>query len=307
MTIEQRENLDRILRESPLDLGGSVEEQRRRFDQMMSAQPLPADVTVTAGALGAGEAAVPTAEITVDGVEPRNLLLYFHGGAYTLGSPALTAELASQVGRRIEARTISVDYRLAPEHPYPAALDDAVAAYAALLQSGVLPSHVVLGGESAGGGLAIAALVAARDRGLPMPAAVLVMSPWTDLTLTGSSMDTKQEADPMLSRGGLEPRAADYAAGADPANGQISPIFANLAVLPPLVVQAGSHEVLLDDAVRLAQRAAADDVEVTLDVTPGVPHVFQAFHAILDEAGAALDRAGELLLSHLRTSDLVFE
>ncbi len=307
MTIEQREILDRMLRESPLDLGGSVEEQRRRFDQMMSAQPLPADVTVTAGALGAAEAAVPTAEITVAGVEPRNLLLYFHGGAYVLGSPGLTAELASQVGRRIEARTISVDYRLAPEHPYPAAVDDAVSAYAALLQSGVLSSHVVLGGESAGGGLAVAALVAARDRGLPMPAAALLMSPWTDLTLSGSSMDTKKGVDALLSRESLKPRAADYAAGADLADGLISPIFADLAGLSPLVIQAGSHEVLLDDAVRLAQRAATDDVEVTLDITPGVPHVFQAFHAILDEARAALDRAGELLLTHLRSSELVFE
>ncbi|HET9256681.1 MAG TPA: alpha/beta hydrolase fold domain-containing protein [Pseudonocardiaceae bacterium] len=226
-------------------------------------------------------------------------MLYFHGGVYALGSAALAAGLASQIGRRIDAAVISVDYRLAPEHPYPAAVDDAVAAYDALLQRGVAASHTVVAGESAGAGLAIAALVAARDRWLPLPAAALLMSPWADLTLTGTSMDTKQGIDPMLSRELLLPSAAAYVGDHDPSAGLISPIFADLSGLPPLVIQAGSHEVLLDDAVRLAQRAATDDVDVTLEITPGVPHVFQAFHADLEEAVAALERAGQLLRAQL--------
>jgi epsilon-lactone hydrolase len=300
MSVEQRETLDRMLRQSQLDAGGDVREQRRRFEEMV-AQPLPAGVTVTPAALGS----VPTVEITVAGVEPRHIVLYFHGGVYALGTAALGADLASEIGRRIDAAVISVEYRLAPEHPYPAAVDDAVAAYDVLLQRGVAPQDIVVAGESAGAGLAIAGLVAARDRGLPMPAAALLMSPWADLTLSGTSMDTKQGIDPQLARELFRPRVADYVGDHDPSEGLISPIFADLSGLPPLVIQAGSHEVLLDDAIRLAQRAATADVGVTLDVTPSVPHVFQAFHAVLDEGAAALDRAGRLLLTHLETHDEV--
>jgi monoterpene epsilon-lactone hydrolase len=287
-----------MLRQAPLGAGGDVREQRRVFQELLDAQPLPAGVTVTPGALGA----VPTAEITVAGVEPRHVVLYFHGGVYALGSAALGADLASEIGRRIDASVISVEYRLAPEHPYPAAVDDAAAAYDALLQRGVAPTDIVLAGESAGAGLAVAALVAARDRGLPMPAAALLMSPWADLTLTGASMDTKQGIDPLLSRDRFLPAVADYVGGHDPSAGLISPIFGRLSGLPPLVIQAGSNEVLLDDAVRLAGRAGADDVAVTLDITPGVPHVFQAYHAVLGEAVAALDRAGQILREQLTTS-----
>jgi acetyl esterase/lipase len=211
----------------------------------------------------------------------------------------LAAGLASQVGRRTDAKVISVDYRLAPEHPYPAAVDDALAAYQGLLDNGVAPSDIALAGESAGGGLAVATLVSARDHGLPLPAAALVMSPYVDLTLAGATMETKREADPLLSREALQARIPDYTSGQDAALGLISPIFADLSGLPPLIIQAGSHEVLLDDAVRLARATAAADVEVTLDITPGVPHVFQAYHSILDEATAALDRAGQLLSAHL--------
>ena len=160
-------------------------------------------------------------------------------------------------------------------------------------------------GESAGGGLAVATLVNARDHGLPLPAAVLAMSPYVDLTLAGTTMDTKGKADPLLSRDSLQARVPDYTAGHDAAAGLISPVFADLSGLPPLIVQAGTHEVLLDDAVRLARQAATADVEVTLDITPGVPHVFQTFSPILDEAAAALDRAGHFLSAHLTAAQHV--
>jgi epsilon-lactone hydrolase len=295
VSTEQRENLEAILRQSTFPADADVDEQRRALRELLSAQPLPADVTVTRGELGG----VPTAEVTVDGVEPRHVVLYFHGGVYVMGDAALAAELASQVGRRTDAKVISVDYRLAPEHPYPAAVDDALTAYGALLDDGNAPEDIVLAGESAGGGLAVATLVNARDHGLPLPAAAFVMSPYADLTLAGTTMETKGEVDPLMSRVALQPRVADYTAGQDAALGLISPIFADLSGLPPLIIQAGSHEVLLDDAVRLAARAANDDVEVTLDVTPRVPHVFQAYHAILDEGAAALDRAGQFLSAQL--------
>jgi epsilon-lactone hydrolase len=295
VSIEQRETLDAILRQAAFPADSDVDAQRRLLRELLSAQPLPAEVTVTAGVLGG----VPTAEITVDGIDPRHVVLYFHGGVYVMGDAFLAADLASQVGRRMLAKTISVDYRLAPEHPYPAAVDDALASYKALLDSGIAPSDIAFAGESAGGGLAIATLVNARDHGLPLPAAAFVMSPYADLTLAGATIETKRDADPLLSREALQARVPDYTSGHDAGLALISPIFADLSGLPPLIVQAGTHEVLLDDAVRLAQRAATADVAVTLDVTPGVPHVFQAYHTILDEGAAALDRAGQLLLAHL--------
>ncbi len=267
MSTEQRETLDAILRRSAFPPSSDVHEQRRQLRELLSAQPLPADVTVTKAALGG----VPVAEITVDGVEPRHVVLYFHGGVYVMGDAFLAADLASQVGRRTAARVLSVDYRLGPEHPYPAAVDDALAAYQALLDNGTAPSDIVLAGESAGGGLAVATLVSARDHGLPQPAAAYLMSPYADLTLAGTTMQTKREADPLLSPDALQARVPDYTAGQDAALGLISPIFADLSGLPPLIIQGGTHEVLLDDAVRLARQAATADVEVTLDITPGCP------------------------------------
>jgi epsilon-lactone hydrolase len=301
MSTVQRETLDAILRQSAFPDDSDVDEQRRLLREAISAQPLPADVTVTAEALGD----VPTAEITVDGVETRHVVLYFHGGVYVLSDAFLAADLASQVGRRTHAKVISVDYRLAPEHPYPAAVDDALAAYDALLHTGIAPSDIVFAGESAGGGLAVATLANARDHGLPLPAAALVMSPYVDLTLGGTTMQTKRDVDPLLRRELLEPRVADYTSGQDPALPLISPVFADLSGLPPLIIQAGSHEVLLDDAVRLAGQAAAADVQVTLDITPQVPHVFQAYSPMLDEAGRALDRAGQLLSAYLGDTDRI--
>jgi len=295
VSTEQQENLDAILRQSAFPVGSDVNEQRRLLRELLSAQPLPADVTVTPAALGG----VPTAEITVDGIEPRHVVLYFHGGVYVMGDASLAADLASQVGRRTQAKVISVDYRLAPEHPYPAAVDDALAAYEALLDDGITPPDIAFAGESAGGGLAIATLVNASDHGLPLPAASFVMSPYADLTLAGTTMETRRDDDPLLSRENLQARVTDYTSGHDAALGLISPVFADLSGLPPLIIQAGTHEVLLDDAVRLARQAATADVEVTLDITPRVPHVFQAYYTILDEAGAALDRAGQLLSAHL--------
>jgi monoterpene epsilon-lactone hydrolase len=301
VSTEQKENLDAILRQGAFPASADVNEQRRQLRALLSAQPLPADVTVTPAALGG----VPTAEITVDAIEPRHSVLYFHGGVYVLGDAFLAADLASQVGRRTRARVISVDYRLAPEHPYPAAVDDALAAYEALLDNGTAPSDIAFAGESAGGGLAIATLVNARDHGLPLPAAAFVMSPYADLTLAGATMETKRQADPLLSPEALRARVGDYTSRQDAALDLISPIFADLSGLPPLIIQAGTHEVLLDDAIRLARQAAMADVEVTLDITPGVPHVFQAYHAMLDEAAAALDRAGQRLSAYLASAERV--
>jgi epsilon-lactone hydrolase len=170
-----------------------------------------------------------------------------------------------------------------------------VAAYRALVEQAGSADHVVVSGESAGGNLAIELLLADKAEGLAMPAAALLLSPMTDLTVTGSSYAGKAHVDPAITAQAIRTRAADYLAGTDPSDPLVSPIFADLSGLPPLLIQAGSHEVLLDDATRLAAKAAADDVAVILDITPGVPHVFQAFAALLDEGDAALNRAARFV------------
>jgi len=292
---EQRDALDQLLRDAPLDLGGHVAEQRAIFEQMMAAIPVPADVTTSSGSL----AGIPVINVVAAGADHASVIFYLHGGAYAIGTAASSVGLASDLARRAGARLVTVDYRLAPEHPHPAAVDDAVAAYRGLLDSGVSASAIAIAGESAGAGLAAATLVALQRGGLPQPSGAVLMSPWADLTLSGESISAKAAVDPALTPEGLRRRALDYVAAGDPTAELVSPVFADLTGLAPLLIQAGSHEILLDDATRLAARAAAADVAVRLEVTPGVPHVFQGFAAMLDEGDAALTRAGEFLRAHL--------
>jgi acetyl esterase/lipase len=286
MTAQQRDVIDQMLRNGPFDLGGDLPTQRPILELMLTSHPLPADVRVTPGELGG----IPVIFIDIADVEPRGTIFHIHGGGFALGSAESSVGLASDLARKTGMRAVSVDYRLAPEHPYPAALQDITAAYNALLEQAGAPDHIVVSGESAGGNLAIELLISGKAEGLTMPAATLLLSPMTDLTVSGSSYATKAHADPALSAQAIGTRVADYLAGTDPADPLVSPIFADLSGLPPLLIQAGSHEGLLDDATRLAVKAAADDVAVILDITPGVPHVFQAFAALLDEGDAALNR-----------------
>jgi acetyl esterase/lipase len=291
MTAQQRDMVDQILRNAPFDLGGDVAVQRPLLEQMLTSQPLPADVRTAPGDLGG----VPVIFIDIVGVEPGGIIFHIHGGGFALGSATGSVGLASSLARKTGMRAVSADYRLAPEHPYPAALQDVTAAYRALAGQAGSAEQIVVSGESAGGNLAIELLIAGKAEGLTMPAAALLLSPMTDLTATGSSYAGKAHADPAISAQAIRTRAADYLAGTDPADPLVSPIFADLSGLPPLLIQAGSHEVLLDDATRLAAKAAADDVAVILDITPGVPHVFQAFAALLDEGDAALNRAARFV------------
>lgn len=295
MSEQQREVLDQIMRNGPLDIGGDPEEQRAIFEQMLTARPLPDDVQITPGELGE----VLTLTIEIEGQNSQAVLLWFHGGWYVMGSPRTSAGLSSDVARRTGTRVVSVDYRLAPEHRYPAALEDALSVYRALLASGVDSQSVAFVGESAGGGLAAALLASLSENGLPQPACAVLFSPWTDLTLSGASMTTKVGIDPAFVPEKVSVRATDYVGSSDPADPSISPVFADLTGLPPLLIQAGSHEILLDDSTRLAAKAAADDVSVILDVTPKVPHMFQAFAAMVEEGDSALSRVATFLRSHL--------
>jgi acetyl esterase/lipase len=230
------------------------------------------------------------------------VILYFHAGVYVIGSAAATVPLVGELVRRTGTKAITLDYRLAPEHPYPAAVEDARAAYQGLLAQGIPPGQIALAGESAGGGLAVALLIALREAGAPLPTCGYLLSPYVDLTLSGETLAKKREVDPLLTPDALRARVPDYVGSADAAEAYISPIFGDLRELPPLLIQAGSHEILLSDALRLAERLAMADVAVTLDVTPGVPHVFQAYAGLLDEAGTALDRAADFLNAQLAHS-----
>ncbi|HTX12799.1 MAG TPA: alpha/beta hydrolase fold domain-containing protein [Solirubrobacteraceae bacterium] len=298
MSKDQREAIDQMLRDAPFDLGGDVLIQRPLLEQMLTGQPLADDVDTTSGELGG----VPVVFIEIADTEPNGVIFHVHGGGFALGSAASSVGFVSGLARKAGMSAITVEYRLAPEHPYPAALDDVTAAYQALLEREGSPAQIVLSGESAGGNLALALLLAGKQRGLAMPAAAVLFSPMTDLSVTGDSFTTKADVDPNITAAAIRTRVNDYLGGTgiDPADPLVSPIFADLTGLPPLLVQAGSHEVLLDDATRLATRAAASDVAVILDVTPDVGHVFQAFSAILDEADQALTRAGTFLQAHVQ-------
>ncbi len=219
-------------------------------------------------------------------------LLYFHGGGYYFCSPATHRPLVfALTAKRAGARSFSVDYRLAPEAPFPAAHEDALAAYAALLEAGVDPATIVLGGDSAGGGLALALLVALRDRGTPLPAGAVLFSPWTDLAATGETLRSNDGADPMFAGAALGRAARLYIGDASPTDPYLSPLYADPAGLPPLLIQAGSTEVLLDDSRRFAERARAAGVEVDLQVWPRMPHVWQMAVPFMPEARRALDDA----------------
>ncbi|MEN0128857.1 MAG: alpha/beta hydrolase [Brevundimonas sp.] len=273
--------------------GVSLAEQRAGFEQF-AARPVAPDTEVADVTLGGVPALRLAPPDTTGGA-----LLYLHGGGYVIGSARSGAGLAAALARRARLAAYSLDYRLAPEHPFPAAVDDGLAAYRALLGEGRDVSPLVVAGDSAGGGLALATLLAARDEGLPLPAAVVLLSPWADLTLTGESLRTKEADDPIFDAADIAEYATRYLDGHDPADPQVSPILADLTGLPPLLVQVGTNEVLLDDATRLAARAAAAHVEVTLEVVARAPHVFQHFAGNLDEADAALDRAGRFLTARL--------
>jgi acetyl esterase/lipase len=298
MSEDQQRQLDAILRQGGFDPGADVQTLRAAFSEVMAQVPVAPDIQQSPVEIG-GVAGV---EVTIQGNEAETLVLYLHGGVYVIGSASASVPLVGDLVRRTGGKAITLEYRLAPEHPYPAAVEDAQAAYEGLLGQGFDPGQIALAGESAGAGLVVATLLALRDAGTPLPACGYLMSPYVDLTLSGETLGEKREVDPLLTPDALRARVPDYVGGADASDPRISPIFANLGELPPLLIQVGSHEILLSDALRLAGRAAISDVPVTLDVTPGVPHVFQAYAGLLDEAGAALDRASDFLNTQLARS-----
>jgi epsilon-lactone hydrolase len=251
----------------------------------------PSDVAIQP--VNAGS--VPAEWVIPPGATAGRTLLYLHGGGYVVGAPKDYRAMVSHIAREAQAQALTIDYRLAPENPHPAAVEDAVAAYRWLLGNGVEPGRIVLGGDSAGGGLTVATLVSLRDRGDRLPAAGVCICPWVDLEITGKSMDTNADADPLVKRDVVTNMAAAYLQGQNPRTPLASPLHADLKGLPPLLIQVGTAETLLDDASRLAERARSAGVDVTYDAWPDMIHVWQGFGSFLPEGRQAIKRIGEFI------------
>jgi monoterpene epsilon-lactone hydrolase len=264
----------------------------RDFYASFGRMPVPDGTKVTETALGG----IPALDVAVPQADASSgVLLYLHGGGYVIGTSHTGVPLAAALAARAGLRALSLDYRLAPEHAFPAAPDDALAAYRAMLED-TDPARIVLAGDSAGGGLALATLLAARDAGLPLPAGLVAFSGWFDLTLSGPSLTGKESVDPVFDAADIREYAGTYLPdGADASHPLASPMLGDLRGLPPLLLQVGSHEVLLDDSTSLATRAAAADVEVVLETYPGSAHVFQHGHATEPTAARAMDSAAAFL------------
>jgi monoterpene epsilon-lactone hydrolase len=274
--------------------GLSLEERRAAMTMMQGNLPMPDDISMQEVDIDG----VPGRWISVTGVRDDAVILYFHGGGYVMGSLDTHQELMGRLSRSCDARVLGVDYRLAPEAPYPAAVEDAVKSYRWLLDQGVPSDRVMLAGDSAGGGLAFAAMLFLRDAGDPLPAGAITFSPWADLTSSGESMLTRADADPMVTRDVVDELSAHYHADVDPAEPLISPVFADLTGLPPLLIQVGDAEVLLDDAARLADNARKVSCSVEYHVFDEAFHVFQSV-PIIPEAAEALAEAGEFFKAHV--------
>jgi epsilon-lactone hydrolase len=308
MSHEQRAALDKMLRPGSSKPPPSIVEMRDGFVTMMSEIDVPDGIRTTPSSLGDRPA------LLVEPVERDRpgTILYFHGGGYVIGSPQTALALTAHLVTRTGARALSLDYRLAPEHPYPAALEDALSAYRALLDDGHAPSTIAFAGDSAGGGISVGTLLGARAAGLPMPAAIVAFSPALDATHTGESMHTKRDADPLFTPESLARTDDLYVDGYDPRSGRSRPggrdrrdpllcpaTLADPTGFPPMLLQVGTNELLLSDSTRMAARASAAGVDVLLDITADVPHVFQLYAGTLDEADRALDRAALFLSQHL--------
>ncbi len=273
----------------------SIQVRRRRFDAAARrAIRVPRNVSLTTLSVNG----VPADWLEPDDVQPGRAILYLHGGAYTIGSPTTHRGLAGRIACTSRARVLLIDYRLAPEYAFPAALDDANAAWRWLLEQGYCPEHMAIGGDSAGGGLTLATALSLRDRHDRLPAALFVLSPWTDLTFSGESIHTRAARDPVLQLEG-EDWLVDAYTGKQPAtHPYISPLFADHHGLPPTLIQVGSEEILYDDSFRLRTKLDAAGVINYFEVWDGMWHVFQGFVPYVPEAQVAIERIGEFVKKH---------
>jgi acetyl esterase/lipase len=273
----------------------SVEQMRSDWDTAFETSSVPASCErVTAGGIDG--------EWTAAGGAPHDkAILYFHGGGFRLGSVSSHRDLIARIAGASGCRVLAINYRLAPEHRFPAPIDDVVAAYRWMLDQGLTSGNIAFAGDSAGGNLVLAALLVLRERGLPLPVAAVLMSPWTDLAATGASYVSRADADPIHARPMILALAKSYLGdGGDPRHPLASPLYADLKELPPLLIQVGDRETVLDDSTMFTEKARAAGVDVELQVWDGMIHVFQMFGAELAEARQAVDALAGFLRQHLR-------
>ena len=269
----------------------TITERRAHMDKWDETFPVDGDVTVAAARV----ADVPVEWICAPNANDDGVLLFLHGGGYVIGSPASHRHLVANLSAETGLQALLVDYRLAPEDPFPAAVEDAISVYAALLTHGYEPEQVFVAGDSAGGGLVVSLLLAVADAGLPQPGAGICLSPWTDLTGEADSLSTNASVDPTVSKESLDNFAEQYLGAEDAKHPLASPLFGDLAGLPPLLIQVGSVEVLLDDAVNLDERAREAGVSSTLEVWDEMIHVWHRYYPMLQEAREANARIGEFV------------
>jgi acetyl esterase/lipase len=298
MASEQLKKVLEIIKSQPVGGGGggkpTVEKMRAGMEKV--AERVAPDVNcqpVDAGGVKAEWIVPPNAATD-------RVILYLHGGGYVMGSINTHRAMVARVARASQARALALDYRLAPENPFPAAVDDATAAYRWLLAQGYQASKIAISGDSAGGGLVLATIIALRDAKVALPACAVPISPWTDMEGTGESMKTNASKDPMVSgsNGGLFNMAKAYVGNADPKNPLASPLHADYRGLPPMLIQVGATETLLDDSTRVAEKAKAAGVPVDLEVWEDMIHVWHVFAKLLPEGQQAIDRIGQYVLQH---------
>ena len=295
MTISRRARLARRLIPRFMEGTDATLEERREALERVDRLPRPRRCDYVDTTVGG----VPAMVITPTATLPQRHVLYLHGGGYVLGSPRAYAAMCARLARHAEAVVTVVDYRLAPEHRYPAAIDDCVAAFRALAER-VEPGAIAIGGDSAGGGATLATLCALRDAGDELPGCAWLLSPWTDLTGSGESVRSLADLDPMIDATTITSTASQYAGDVALDHPGISPLFADLAGLPPTLIQTGTHEVLLSDSVRLADRMREAGVACQLDLAEGMWHVYPTFAGVVPESTAALVHAARFIRAHAR-------
>jgi len=292
MASEELAKVIAMIKSVPRDPTASVERMRGAMEKV--SEHVARDVKCEAVSAGG----VPAEWIVPPNAANDRVILYLHGGGYVMGSINTHRAMIARIARASEAKALALNYRMAPEDPFPTAVDDATAAYRWLLAQGYKPGKIVISGDSAGGGLTLATLLALRDAGTPLPAAAVPISPWADLEGTGASVETRAAADPMVDKAGLLRMAQMYAGDSDPKNPLISPIYADYKGLPPMLIQVGDAEILLDDSTRVAERARAAGIKVELEAWPEMFHVWHVFAKILPEGQQAIDRIGEYVRAH---------
>ena len=296
MPSDEYKNILELLDSMPDTSNMTFEERRADFEQQVAILPLAECVSCEPVSAGG----IPAEWIVPEGAPDGDVTLYLHGGGYCMGSINTHRSMVSHIAEAANTKALLIDYRLAPENPFPAAVEDSTAAYNWLLTQGFAAGNIIIAGDSAGGGLTVATLVSLKEKEIPLPTAAVLISPWLDLAITGDSIVSKADIDPMVTKEGLTEMAEAYLGDANPQTPLASPLYANIEGLPPMLIHVGSAEILLDDATRMAYRADQAGIDVTLFTAKDMCHVWHFFTSMLPEAMADIQGAARFMRKHLK-------